>query len=101
MAAPEALRDVCQDDRPALGRDRGLLQAGEQDRLRIRRGHEQQDPRHTAAELRLTRRGVSAPESSHLHAPPDMKLGRNHPLGEEKNLYFHLTSIRQSGYQKH
>lgn len=32
------------------------------------------------------RRGVPAPESSHLHARSDMKSGRNHPLGKEKNL---------------
>ena len=70
-----------------VGRHRGLLQAGEQGRLGIRRGREQQDPRHSAAELRLTRRGVPAPESPHLHARPDMKSGRNHPLGKEKTLY--------------
>lgn len=63
---------------------RGLRQAGEQGRLKIRRGHEQQDPRHSAAELRLMRRGVPAPENPHLHAQPDMRSGQNHPLGREK-----------------
>jgi hypothetical protein len=62
---------------------RGLLHAEEQGRLGIRRGREQQDPRHSAAQLRPTRRGVPAPQSPHLHARPDMKSGRNHPLGKE------------------
>ena len=46
-----------------MGWDRDLLQAREHNRFRIRRRSEQQDPRHAAEELRLTRRGVPAPKS--------------------------------------
>ena len=74
VAATEALREVRRDDRPALGRHRGLLQAGEQGRPGLRRGPEQQDPRHPAAQLRPTRRGVPAPQGSHLHASSDLKI---------------------------
>jgi len=49
-------------------------------------GREHQDPRHSAADLRLTRRRVPAPENPHLHTRPDMKSGRNHPLTKEKSL---------------
>ncbi len=37
-----------------------------------------------AARLRLPRRGVPPTEDPHLHARPDMKSGRHHPLGKEK-----------------
>ena len=73
-------------------------QAGEQGRRGIRRGHEQQDPRHAAAQLRPTRRGVPAPQSPHLPARPDMKSGRNHPLGKEMtHIPIHIHSLRDLG----
>ena len=68
VAAPQALREVRQDDRRSLGWHRRLLQAGEQGRAGIRRGAQQQDPRHPAPRLRIARRGVSAAEGSNLHA---------------------------------
>ena len=46
VAAPRTLREVRRDDRSALGWHRRLLQAREQGLARIRRGPEQQDPRH-------------------------------------------------------
>jgi hypothetical protein len=98
VAAPETLREVRQDDRPALGRYRGLLQAGEQGRLGIRRRREQQDPRDSATQLRPTRREVPAPQSPHLHARPDMKPGRNHPLGKEMpQIYMPIRWADRSG----
>ena len=63
---------------------RDLMSAREQGGLGICRRREQQDPRPAAAELRLKRRGEPAPESTYLHARPDMKSDRNHPLGKEK-----------------
>ncbi len=87
VAAPQALREVRRDDRPALGRHRGLLQAGEQGCLGIRRGLEQQDPGDPAAQLRPTRRELLAPENPHLHAGSDLKSGENYPLDWEKTLF--------------
>ena len=69
----EALREVRRDDRASLGRDRCLLQAREQGLARLRRGVEQQDSRHPAARLRPARRGVSAPQDPHVHAPEALK----------------------------
>ena len=60
------------------------LQAGEQGRLRLRRGLEQQDPRLPAAQLRATQRGASAPQGPHLHARSDLKSGENHTLADTK-----------------
>lgn len=40
----------------------------EQGRPGVRRGAQQQDPRHPAAQLRPTRRGLSASKSADLHA---------------------------------
>jgi transposase len=58
MAAAQTLREVRRDDRSSLGWDRGLLQAGEQGLARIRRGPEQQNPRHPASRIRTARRGI-------------------------------------------
>ncbi len=69
----------------SLGWYRGLLQAREQGGAAwLCGGLEQQDPRHPAASLRPTRRRVSAPEDSHLHASADMKSSQIHPLVKEK-----------------
>ena len=68
VAAPRALREVRRDDRSPLGWNRRLLQAREQGLARIRRGTEQQDPRHPAPRVRTARRGVPAAEDPHLHA---------------------------------
>ena len=73
VAAPETLREVCRDDRPTLGRHRGLMPAGEQGGFGNSRGREQQDLCHSAGELRRTGRGVLAPESPHMHARPDIE----------------------------
>ena len=73
VAAARALREVRRNDRPSLGWDRRLLQAGEQGLARIRGGAQQQNPRHPAPRLRPARRGIPAAESSHLHAPEALK----------------------------
>ena len=52
MAATQALREVCRDDRSSLGRNRCLLQAREQGLAWIRGGSEQQDPGDPAARIR-------------------------------------------------
>ena len=73
VAAPQALREVRRDDRSSLGWDRRLLPAREQGLARLRRGPQQQDPRHPAPRLRPARRRVSAPEDPHLHAASALK----------------------------
>jgi transposase len=74
VAAAQALRALRGDDRATLGWDRRLLRVGEQGRPRLRRGTQQQDPRHPTSRLRSTRRGVPAAQSPHHHASP--ALGR-------------------------
>jgi hypothetical protein len=68
MAASETLRGLREDDRASLGRHRCLLQTREQSLARLRRGTEQQDPRHPASRLRSARRGIPSPEGPDLHA---------------------------------
>src|SRR5450759_1654118 len=59
-------------------RDRGchrrLLQARKQGLARLRRGPQQQDPRHPAPRLRSTRPGISAAQGAHMHASSALKL---------------------------
>src|SRR5207253_6411585 len=52
VATPETLRAIRRNDRASLGRDRRLLQTREQGPPWLRRGTQQQDPRHPAARLR-------------------------------------------------
>ena len=67
------LREVRRDDRAALGRDRGLLPAGEQSGPGARGGLEQQDPGSPKTGLRLAGRGISAAESFDLHVASDLR----------------------------
>ncbi|MCK7479015.1 MAG: transposase [Candidatus Moduliflexus flocculans] len=55
VAAPRALREVRRDDRSSLGWNRRLLQTREQGVARLRRGAQQQDPRHPAPCVRTAR----------------------------------------------
>ena len=70
VAAAQTLPEVCRDDRTPLGWHRGLLHTGKQGLARVRRGTQQQDPRHPEARLRPARRGVPAPQDPHVHAAP-------------------------------
>ena len=49
---------------------------GEQGRPRLRRGLQQQDPRHPTPRLRLTRRGVPPPQDPHVHAARALKTAQ-------------------------
>ncbi len=69
MAAPEALREVRRNDRASLGWNRRLLPTREQGLARLRRGTQQQDPCHPATRIWVARRGISAAENPHVHAP--------------------------------
>lgn len=62
LAAAQAVREVCEPDRTALGGHHRLLPTGEQSRARLRRRAEQQDSRHPAPLLRPARRRLPAPE---------------------------------------
>ena len=77
VATSQAVREVSPTDRATLGRHRRLLQAREQGRARLRRRAQQQDPRHPASRLRVTRRGIPPPESPHLHAAGAVKSGES------------------------
>jgi transposase len=68
VAAAQTLREVRRDDRPTLGRHRGLWQAGEHGCLGVRRGTRQQDSRHAATQLWAMKRGVPAPQDPYVHA---------------------------------
>src|SRR5262249_49283070 len=59
--------EIRRDDRASLGRHCGLLPAGEQGLARLRRGAQQQDPRHPTPRLRLARRGLPSPQNPDLH----------------------------------
>src|ERR1019366_6945891 len=65
---------VCRDDRSVLEWHRRLLQAGKQGLARLRRGPQQQDPRHPAPRLRSTRPGISPAQGAHMHASSPLKL---------------------------
>lgn len=74
MAAASALREVRRDDRAALGRHRGLQQAGEQGFSRVRGRAEQQNPGHPEKGIRPAGRGIPSAENPDLHAQGDMNL---------------------------
>ena len=73
VAAARAVREIRQDDRSTLGRNRRLLPAREQGIARFRRGLEQQDPRHPASRIRTARRRISSTEGAHMHAACTLK----------------------------
>jgi len=73
MAAPETLRGVCGFDRKALGRDCGILPAGEQNCIGIRGRTEQQNPRASEESLRFERRGISSAQNPDLYASGNLK----------------------------
>src|SRR5262249_44912967 len=75
-AAAQTLREIRRDDRPSLGRHRGLLSPGEQGLARLRRRAQQQNPGDPAPRLRLARRTISASQNSHLHAAGALTLTR-------------------------
>src|SRR5271170_4997448 len=83
MAAPQTLPALRRHDRSALGRNRRLLQTGEQGFSRLRRGPQQQDPRVSATRLRTERRGISPPQGPLLHAPAAL-TPQNRPLDFQK-----------------
>jgi len=60
--------------RSALGWRRRLLHAGKQSLARLRRGPQQQDPRHPAPRIRPARPGISAAQGPHMHPSGPLKL---------------------------
>jgi transposase len=83
MAAPQTLRDLCRDDRSALGGHSRLLPAAEQGFAGFRRGFEQQNPRVSTSRLWAERRRISPPQGSLLHASAAL-TPENHPLDSRK-----------------
>src|SRR6516164_11615545 len=85
VATPQAVREVRADGRGALGRDRVVLPGGEQGPLGLRRGDQQQDPRHPTTGVRTSGPGVPPPQNPHVHAAGNLKVGPKLPtrLGEE------------------
>src|ERR1019366_4353018 len=80
---------VCRDDRSALGWHRRLLQAGKQGLARLRRGSQQQDPRHPAPRLWSTRPGISAAQGAHMHASSPLKWPKKpHRLPENPKKFY-------------
>jgi len=89
VATAAGLREVRGYDRASLGWHRGVLQAREQGRTRLRGRLQQQDPRHPAARLRPPRQGVPAAQDSHLYAASNLRdpcnFTQNHPFGFKKS----------------
>src|SRR4030065_1921418 len=73
MAAAEALREVCGNDRTTLGWHCCIQQVGEQGLARVRRRAEQQDQGHSEKGIRTKRRGVSPFENPYVYAQRDIK----------------------------
>src|SRR4029077_6188805 len=87
MAAPRTIRALRRYDLSPLGRHRRLLHAGKQSLAWLRRRPQQQNPRLPTTRLRPTRRGISSPQGSHMHASAAMipnasaaMIPQNHPL---------------------
>ena len=74
MAAPEAFREVCQDDRKTLGRNCGIQQTREQGVLGFCGGLKQQDQGNSKTRLRSQRRRLLEAENTHVYARKDINL---------------------------
>src|SRR5271168_280265 len=72
VAALEAVREVCRDDRAALGWYRRLLPTRKQGRAGLCRGSEQQDTCHAAPCLWSAGRGIPPAEGTDLDAAADL-----------------------------
>ena len=72
MAAAQALRKICGNDRKTLGRDSRLQQAGEQSVVRICGRTQQQDKGNSTESLWLKRRELFALESAYLYVGGDL-----------------------------
>ena len=74
MAASEAFREVCQDDRKTLGRNCGIQQTREQGVIGFCGGLKQQDQGNSKTRLRSQRRRLFEAENTHVYARKDINL---------------------------
>src|ERR1019366_5593764 len=84
---------VRRNDRTSLGRDRRLLPAGKQDRPRLRRRPQQQNPCPPAPSLRPARRRISQAENPGGKLVRAMKSAQIHRLKNAKSQIFITTSL--------